>query len=343
MAKKAKHTTIKDIAKYCDTSTATVSRVLSGSSYPVTESLSQQIIEAAKKLDYHPNVYGRMLRGARNFEVGILVPNVSDPYYGELVSAAERVLLDNGYMPVIGSYYNNPSYIQQHITNFRNNRMAGMLLSTSETLNMKRVEDNQDEIPIVFFDQAATEGWEVPQVTYDYKAGGRMAAEYLLSRGLKNIAFVVPSFDRASRKLLYEGILEETKGKDCSLTVLKAEHLKEVFSYQDHIKAAAYFAKEIIDKIDSIDALIVNNDMLAATILSKLIRSGINVPEQISIIGFDDIWLDEMFVPKLTTIRQSTVETGKAIANMLLKLIQKDTQDYQVVIEPQLIVRESVI
>lgn len=342
MAKKTKRTTIKDIARYCDTSIATVSRVLSGSSYPVKESLSQQIIEAAKALDYHPNVYGRMLKGGRNSEVGILVPNISDPYYGDLVSAAERVLLDSGYMPVIASYYNNPSYIRQHITNFRNNRMAGMLLSTSETLDMKRVEEHQDDMPIVFFDQAATEGWQVPQVSYDYKSGGQMAAKHLLSRGLKNIAYVVPSFDRASRKLLYEGIVEETTGQDCTLTVLKADHLQAVYSYQDYIKAAAYFSEEIIGRLNSLDALIVNNDMLAATILARLIRAGIKVPEQVSIIGFDDIWLDELFVPKLTTIRQSTIETGQAIASMLLSLIQGGPQDIRTVIEPELVLRESV-
>lgn len=342
MAKKTKRTTIKDIARYCDTSIATVSRVLSGSSYPVKEALSRQIIEAAKVLDYHPNVYGRMLKGGRNTEVGILVPNISDPFYGELVSASERILLDNGYMPVIASYYNNPSYIQQHITNFRNNRMAGMLLSTSETMNMKRVEEHQDDIPIVFFDQAATEGWQVPQVSYDYRAGGKMAARYLIQRDIKNITFIVPSFDRASRKLLYEGIADEIKGKQCTLTVLNAEHLHPIFSYQDYIHAAAFFSEEIIRNISSIDALIVNNDMLAVNILTKLIRSGIRVPEQISIIGFDDIWLDELFVPKLTTIRQSTIETGQAVANMLLNLIVPGSKETKEVIEPELVVRESV-
>ena len=128
--KPKKRPTISDIAKKAGVSSATVSRVLSGSDYPVSREVRKEILRIALGMHYKPNVFGQMLRGGTSKEIGVIIPSLSNPFYAELVSAVERECVERGYMPIICSSQNRFQLETKHLDILQRKQVAGLLLSS---------------------------------------------------------------------------------------------------------------------------------------------------------------------------------------------------------------------
>lgn len=340
-----KKLTIADIAKAAKVSNATVSRVLSNSDYPVKIEVRQRVLEIVKELDYKPNIFSQMLKGGVSKEIGVIVPSISNPFYAQLVSAVEKECIKRGYIPIICSSYNSPKVENNHIEMMQGRRIAGILISTISTSDVFLNKLEEAEVPFVLFDQSI-EAFGGSTVSFDFYKGGYMAAEYLLSQGNKKIVFASPPMDRRSRRLIYSGYKQALKdssvrynSKKVLLTDCAQEDDSGDYDYQNGVK----LAEMLLESKYLPDAVLAVNDMIAIGIINTFAEHEIQVPSDISVMGFDNIAFSGMVTPALTTINQPAYETGELAACILLDRIQGiDLSTKQVQIEPVLVERKSV-
>lgn len=224
-------------------------------------------------------------------------------------------------------------------------QVAGILLSAisaSDTV-LNGLEDM--ETPIVLFDQVV-EGYQGSSVSFDFFKGGYMAAEYLLKQGNKKLAFASPAMDRSSRKLIYDGYKQAIKdsGIRCSsMKVLLSAGVDEDAPGDYDYRNGVLLAEALLKKRYLPDAVLAVNDMAAIGIINTLSDHGIQVPADISVMGFDNIAVSGMISPPLTTIDQPAYRTGELAAGILLDwLLQGKKEPKKIKIEPELVERKSV-
>ncbi len=344
--RKKKKATIKDVAGMAHVSIATASRVLSGSDYPVKEELKSAILAAAQKLDYQPNVFGQLLRGATNKQIGVVVPSISNPFYSQLFAAVQKVCMDQGYVPILYSSHSDRNMEQHYIDMMIHYRVAGTLLSLMgwEPGMCRRLEEAG--IPCVLFDQPH-EDPEVSSIDFDFYSGGKLAAEYLTGAGHREIVFATGSVDRPSRKKLLAGFQAGMELGGCSFGeehlvvnhTVKGTGASAMKDYQ----CGQGLGEIILERPYLPDAVFAVNDMMAIGIIKKLETSGIHVPVDISVLGFDNVEFGEMIVPALTTISQSAYRTGELAAEILFESVTEGSRmKKKLMLEPVLVERDSV-
>lgn len=341
--------TIKDIAERCQTSSATVSRVLSGSDYPVSEQLRNRIVSTAYEMNYRPNIYGRLLRGTSSREVGVIVPGIANPYYGELLESVEKACYEFGLRPSIRSSYQSPELEQQLIDDCLENQVCGILISSIRDSRDPALLRSGASVPMVYFDQCLGPTADKRlSITYDFRRAGYLAAAHLLQTGHRRIAYVTPSYDRPSRKLIGRGIREAHiailgSSDNFMAITLQAEQASDMDLAYSHIRdIASLLVVDILTHINELDSLIVLNDLLAIALMKELARNGVAIPDDLSMVSHDDIWLADVVNPGLTTVRQAANDTGRAAVCLLNRELAKTEAYETIVISPELVIRDSV-
>ncbi|QTQ16412.1 LacI family DNA-binding transcriptional regulator [Treponema parvum] len=343
--KSKKKTTISDIAKRAGVSSATVSRVLSGSDYPVNREVRKEIEKIAVGMRYKPNVFGQLLRGGTSREIGVIIPSLSNPFYAELVSAVERECVDRGYMPIICSSQNQFQLETKHLDIFQRKQVAGLLLSSIHLAGAFLRTLRALPVPFVLFDQPYAYAG-IDSVSFDFLDAGYKAARFLFEEGHKDIVFVSGPLDRFSRKRLFEGYkkaFRERRRRFSPQNALIAVSDRQKDCFDDGFYIGQYAAELLMKRNYLPDAVFAVNDMTAIGLIKRFEKDGVRVPSDISVVGCDNIPFSEMFVPALTTIDQSADETGRLAADILLNRIEnKPVAVNRIMLEPKLIIRESV-
>ncbi len=343
MKKKA---TIKDVAAKANTSITTVSRVLSGSDYPVKEELKAAILEAAKELNYKPNVFGQLLRGGTNRQIGVMIPSITNPFYSQLIAAVQKECTDNDYVPILYSSNNSPNMEKFYIDTMIQSQVAGALLSMihwDESIG-KSLDDAG--IPYVLFDQPHDDE-RGASVDFDFYSAGKMAAEYLVRNGHQEIAFASGTIDRPSRKKLFAGfcdILDKCgiRFREENLLLCSTKERTGASAMKDYL-CGQELGNMVLGMEFMPDALFTVNDMMAIGIIKQLEMNGVHVPSDISVLGFDNVEFGEMIVPALTTISQSAYQTGELASGLLFEQLGGNARTQKkVLLEPVLIERDSV-
>ncbi|MGI5172912.1 LacI family DNA-binding transcriptional regulator [Treponema sp. OMZ 840] len=343
--KNGKKPTVSDIAKAAGVSAATVSRVLSGSDYPVKKDVRKRILHIASSIKYKPNIFGQMLRGGTNREIGVIVPSLSNPFYAQLVSVVEHECIKRDYMPIICSSQNKSQLEEKHLDILQRKQVAGFLLSSIHVQGSFLKTLRNISMPLVLFDQPYNYA-KTDNVSFDFLNAGYMAAQFLFANGHKDIAFVSGPFTRFSRKLLFEGYKKTFKEKHTrfpseNLIIAETDRKNTGFDYDFH--CGQYAGDLLLQRKYLPDAVFAVNDMMAIGLIKKFEKEGIQVPRDISVIGCDNIPFGEMFAPALTTINQSAFETGRLATDVLLNRIEgKSGEIKRILLPPRLIERESV-
>jgi LacI family transcriptional regulator len=344
MAKNKKNVTISDIAKLAGVSIATVSRVLSGTDYPVREELKQKILDTANQMGYKPNVFSQMLRKGKSCEIGIVVPSITNPFYSQLLSAAEQECISQGYVPFICNSISNPHMELNHLNMLEERNVAGIILSSvcSSEVLIQRLKEVQ--MPLILFDQSF-EGYKGDCIQFDFFKGAYLATEYLIQCGHRDIVFASGELDRRSRCLMYDGYKQALK--DLNLNASKRKVIYSSDEDQNYDKKDYYIGQEIgkllLQKDYLPDAVVTVNDMIAIGLINYLKHENIQVPHDVSVLGFDDIAISEMVTPALSTIHQPATETGSLAAKVLIDRIEDVNHDtVQILMQPYLVERDSV-
>lgn len=338
-----KQATIVEIARRANTSVATVSRVLSGSDYPVAAPLRKAVEEAAEACNYVPNAIGQSLRNGRSNDIGVIVPNFSNPFYAELITGVEAVCRQEGYNPIFCSSNSDREQELKNIRLLRQKCVEGLLISSvnrsKEIQSALRLYKN-----VVLFDQEAVLD-TCDYVSFDFESGGFQAMDYLLKKGHRRIAFLAaPLEKRSSRQALYSGCMKAVEqtgdGAECIKIVsdVEVEDYK-IWEYEN----GRNLAEEFLNLDPMPTAAFVYNDITAISVMSHLMSKGIQIPDEVSIVGFDNIIMSGYATPPLTTISQSAFETGANAARIILdRITGKNHSCYQIKMRSQIIERSSV-
>lgn len=327
--------TIKDVAKKADVSYATVSRALNGK-YGVNEKTRAKILAVAQAMGYTPNAIARGLVKNQTYTIGLIIPDITNPFYPEVARGVEDQAKASGY----SVFLCNTNYEKQreadHLNLLLEKRVDGIIMAPISNHAADRLEEADNRIPVVYVTQRVT-GKSSSFVVIDDERGGFIATKYLIEQGYKTIGYIGP---------------DET-GNDSGerLAGFRAAFKKFGMSVQSHYVRIADFKREtgynaiavMIEKGNYPQAVFAGNDLLAIGVIQGIKEKGMSVPRDIAVIGFDNIPLASFPEIRLTTIHQPKYEMGQMAADILLEKIEKRTtgQPRRVILEPELIVRSS--
>lgn len=329
---------IQDVARKAGVSTATVSRALSNPNL-LTEKTRDAVFEAIRTTGYRANRAARNLRTQRAGAVLVLVPNLGNPFFSQILAGLSERFADTDYSVLIVDTARRPSTEKRLVDYFLDSRVDGMI-SLDGGLSVADLSDlGQDNVAnhIVFACEWVHDA-DFPSVRSDNIKGARLVVQHLYSLGHHKIAHVTGPADNVLTHARRTGMLEERAR--LGLTMNEDWIIRGDFSLQSGKEAAL----KILAMKDRPTAVFCASDQVAFGLISVLNANGIRVPEDISVVGFDDIELTECYIPALTTIRQDRLGLGRRAAEQLLARLGPERalqQDEIQLIDVELVVRDS--
>ncbi len=337
------YATIKDVAKKANTSYATVSRVLNNVQYPVSKGLKKRVLDAVQELNYTPNYIARSIKEKKTSDIGIVVPNITNPFYSNYIAGVEEVLMEHNYNIFVCNSRRNPEKEEKILQSLMMKRVRGIILSSSSrsTKTLKQIKDMG--VILVLIDQFI-EGLSCTNVMYDYHKIGYLATKHLIELGHKKIAYVTSPIDRFSRKKIFDGYKHALKTNDIkydsslvSAAWVEKEQMNEVFEYTNGYR----LTKDLIKKGRKFTALFACNDMTAIGALQAIKDMELSVPGDVSVMGCDNLLSCCFISPKLSTVDVPASEVSRIAAKLLLEKIKGESKETSIVLQPSLVLRES--
>ncbi|HLY40776.1 MAG TPA: LacI family DNA-binding transcriptional regulator [Terracidiphilus sp.] len=323
---------IRAVAKLANVSIATVSRTINHVP-TVNPKMAKRVREAIRELNYFPNTQARALVSGRSKLLGLIVSEITNPFFPELIQGFEDVAVESGYEIMIGSTNYDPERLQGCIRRMLERNVDGVAVMTFGIEQPLLDQLSNRNIPLVFVD-VAPERPGISAVSVDYHQGIRQAVQHLAVLGHRSIAFVTGPLhlhSAQSRLAAFKKSLQE-----CGIPVDK----KLILDGDHTMEGGMIAAERLMDEKGLPSAIMCSNDMLAIGVLHQLSRCGLRVPDDVSLIGFDDIHMAAMMIPPLTSILMSRAELAQgAISALRGHLDGLPKREY--VIGTHLVVRES--
>lgn len=336
-------TTLKDLASHLDLSPATISLVLNHSpvAAAIPEETQQRVFAAARELGYSPNYFAVSLRSRRTNSIGVVVPEVSDPWAAEIVSGIESHLLANNYHYLITSHRRStPKLLQEDLDLLTRRAVDGMILVATE------LHDPPLLPAVVISGHQRVKG--LSNVVIDHDRAARLALTHLKELGHRRIALFRGQPGSSDTKDRSRAIFAAAASLGVEippeLTLqLSGEDADEVFAPEAAYQEGYAFAQKLLGRRVKFTALFAFDDASAIGAIRAFLDAGLRVPEDISVVGFDDIQNAAFHNPRLTTVRQPLREMGRIAARVLLDRINdpEHADSSFVVVDPELIVRDS--
>ncbi len=339
-----KNPTIVDIAERAGVAPMTVSRVINETGY-VSETMREKVQRAVKELNYHPNGLARSLKRQRTQVVGILLPDIANPFSAQLVSGIQEILLARGYASFICTSERSLEREQAGLSALFDHRVDGVIVATRETPTgnewlLRLVERN---LPMVLVGREFPHP-QVDRVTADHEKGGYEATKYLASTGHKRIGFIGASMANGKGLRRFQGYLAALRDQKLPIE-------EELIVGPDTVSGPGYSTqndgyqgmKRLLSFRHPPTAVFARNDFTAIGAMCALHDAGLSVPEDVSVVGFDNVPLAAYTSPPLTTVDQPTVEQGRQAASLLLERIEGDKarERKEINLNCHLIVRQS--
>ncbi|WP_318492023.1 substrate-binding domain-containing protein [Photobacterium leiognathi] len=329
--------TMKDVAKLAGVSTSTVSHVINKTRF-VSEEISERVNKAAKELNYYaPSALARSFKVNRTKTIGMLVTTSTNPFFGEVVKGVERSCYQQGYSLILCNTEGDHQRMHESINTLLQKRVDGLILMCA-TLEGEHFDifEHYADIPVVVMD------WGPMQFTSDKiqdnsLRGGYMAAKYLIDAGHSEIGCITGPLDRIQAEMRYNGYLQAMD--EAGFSVEPSWVVEADFECEGGYNAfTQLYANGALPS-----ALVVANDMMAMGVINAANEVGIQIPEQLSIIGYDDIHIAKFMSPSLTTIHQPKYRLGQAaVETLLTRLDEPETAPRIIELEPTLVERNSV-
>ena len=325
---------MKEVAKLAGVSISTVSRVINNS-VPVEEDTRKKVEKAIKKLNYKPNLLAKGLRIKSGRLIGLLVPGtIYNHAFASFVDYIESNVSNIGYNLVLGHNRNDPNSEAEFIDTLIRRNVDGIILSrVSDESRVLRMLDN-NKIPVVVIDRAFTNE-DVPAVVLDNYQAGEIAAKHFVDLGHKKIACLTGPLNISLCR-------ERLNGFRDTLLKFNIDFTKnDIYEGDFKFESGVDFAKEIINN-RKYSAIWAQNDLMAIGIINHLIRVGYKIPEDISIVGMDDITFSRMIVPSLTTVGQPFSDMCKSAVDLIYDQIKgKTIQNKRLIFQPYFVLRET--
>lgn len=329
--------TMKDIAKMAGVSLGTVSHVLNGT-VDVREPARRRVLEAVRALDYQPSQLARGLRRVQTNVIGMIIPDITNPFFPAVVRGAEDLAFSNGYRLILCNTDNNHSKEVAHLNELRTYLPAGLIVipSTFSDLTIQAKSYRDVGTGVVCVDRLPKD-WVGDTVTADNQRGAYKATRHLIELGHTQLATITGPLHLTNAQERLNGFRQAVKEAQLHLA---PEYVQEA-TFDKH--GGASKAGLLLRLIPRPTAIFAGNDMIALGVLAAIRDAGLRCPQDVSVFGFDDLELAETTNPALSSVSQSGYQLGSTAASILLERIQGYTGPAKhIVLETSLKLRDSI-
>lgn len=329
--------TIKDVAKRAGVSVTTVSRVLNNTA-PVNEATREKIMKAIEELNYTPSIIAQGMRTKKSKTVGVIIPDYINPFYHELFKYLEDAARREGYHVIIASTGEEASDEISYINDLINRNIDGIIVCSyrgaEETIEY--LLDSSKKLPVIFMDNLQVNK-PVNAVYTDGYEGVKTITGHLIDMGHKEIAFIKPLARYKVANDRYEGYVDAVK--EAGL-IFKQEL---VYEGNYHIQSGYDAGKYFLTQVEVRPTAIVSaTDLMAIGAMNYIKSQGLEIPQDIAIAGFDDIYMSRIITPPLTTYRQPIEKiAAEAVGLFIHKLNHPSAKNRQIALKGELIIRRS--
>lgn len=322
---------IREVARLAKVSTATVSRTINGSD-KVTPETKERVQRAIDELKFYPNTWARALGSGRSHLYGLIISDITNPFFPELVKSFEDMAVQFGQEVLIANTNYDPARMEVCVSRMLQRKVDGVAVMTSEMDEHFITEFQSRNIPLVFLDTGTAQSL-TSNIVVDYAAGVDAAVEHIASLGHREIAFIAgPSLLRSAR------IRREAFVRSLERNGIGAGLMEE----GNHQVDGGHDAMQrLLRGRVRPTAVLASNDMTAIGALGAIHESGLHVPDDISIVGFDDIQISAFTMPALTTVRLSRDEIARVAFRALYTFRQEGGKGAEYTVRPSLVVRQS--
>lgn len=326
--------TIYDVAEKAEVSIATVSKVINQTGR-IGEKTRKRVIEVMKDLNYSPSVVASALTGKNTYTVGLLVPDIANPFFAEMARSVEDRGHELGFNVVMCSTDHDEEKEAQYISLLRRKSVDGLILASviqNDEILKALIKQN---LPVALISRDMP-SLAVDTVIVDDFIGGYAATEHLIELGHEKIAVL-------AEKMTVTSSRERVRGYQKALEEAGLPVEDDWMRISDFtVEAGKQSTRELLDSPDRPSAIFACNDMLAIGAIQATREKGLSVPDDLSVVGFDDTVLATMIDPPLTTVAQPIQDMGSKVMDLLVEEIKKEKRTKQrVVLLPELVIRES--
>jgi LacI family repressor for deo operon, udp, cdd, tsx, nupC, and nupG len=328
-------TTISDVAAAAGVSVATVSRVINGNANVSPETLAK-VTKAIQDLNYRPNLLGRDLRRTKSERVLVLLPNISNPFYSEIVKGIEDVANRNGYSIMLCNTDSDIKREKKYVKMLKTRLADGAILMASE-MSCEELTELSKELSIVQCCEYK-EGVPLPHVSIENEKAAYKATNHLISLGHRKIAFIGADNQFLSSNLRETGYKRALS--DAGIEIKPAYICYGNYSYKSGFRNM----KRLLDLPDRPTAVFCVSDVMAIGAIRSAMEENLKVPDDLAVCGFDNIHFSWMFNPSITTISQPMYDLGCTAMEALINIIEgKSSEIVNYFLEYELIVRSSTL
>ena len=309
---------IKDIAKEAGVSTATVSHVINKTKF-VSDDTRVKVQKAIKKFNYHPNAHAQSLALGRSKMIGLLVSDISNPFFPEIIKSIEAAVFESGYSLILLNTNYEIGRAVEYVRRLIQMKVAGIILMNAEFDEELLKEAKQKRTSIVFHDQGLV-GEKMSNIILDYDVGINEAVQHLVSLGHTDIVHIAGSHEIHSGDVRQRSFIHAMKRH------LPKARKPRVYEGNFRFEGGRLAASQILAEKDLPTGVVVANDMMALGAMQEFKAAGLRIPDDISIIGFDDISFASLSEPALTTVCSPRVEIGRRAVEALLLTVDRPHQ-----------------
>jgi LacI family transcriptional regulator len=324
---------IKEVARLAKVSTATVSRTINGSD-KVTPETAERVRQAVEQLKFYPNTNARALGSGKSSLYGLIISDITNPFFPELVKSFEDIAVQHGQEVLIANTNYDPARVEVCVSRMLQRKVDGVAIMTSEMDEKFIDEFNHRGIPLVFLDTGKPQKL-VSNILVDYAAGVDTAVEHLTSLGHTSLAFISGPMSLTSARIRRKAFINGLKRKGIQLDsgfIEEGNH---------RVDGGHNAMVRLLGKSSRPTAVLASNDMTAIGAIGAIYEHGLRIPEDISVAGFDDIEISAFTHPALTTVRLSRPEIAQVAFRSLYNIRTNAAKGAEYRIHPVLVVRKS--
>ncbi|MGL6002560.1 MAG: substrate-binding domain-containing protein [Plesiomonas sp.] len=328
--------TMKDVARLAGVSTSTVSHVINDSRF-VSDEIRTRIMSAVETLNYSPSALARSLKVNQTHTIGMLVTTSNNPFFAEVVRGVEQSCYERGYQLVLCNTAGDPQRMSHSVDTLLQKRVDGILMMCSEShADISCLFRRHPKIPLVMMDWGP-QGAQADLIRDNSEYGGYLATRHLLAQGHRQIAIITGPLDKHPSLGRLQGYLRALN--EAGITPDPAYQVEGDFDFSGGLCGMT----QLLSCNPRPTAVFCGNDVMAVGAYQVLHYAGLQVPEDVSVMGYDDIELARYLSPPLTTVHQPKEDLGQlAVDTLLARLHDRNRDPAVIMLEPSLVRRASV-
>lgn len=323
---------MKEVAKMAGVSQTTVSRVISGNT-SVNPEIKAKVMEWIHKLDYQPNIIAQSLVGNRTLLIGVIITDISNPFFSDIIKSIENETANYGYSIILCNTDGDLEKEKKYINILKSYKVDGILIVPSQNKDKSFESLKNSKIPIVVITQDVK---NFSCVSISHYLGGKKVARHLIDMGYSKFVFV--GYEDDEKEKGFKNEIQES-GFDLGT---KYTFIDKTKNNSVHVEIKEYILNNLNDEGIGI---FTHNDIEALMVLHVLKELRVKIPDNVALVGFDNTYITKEVSPSISSVAQSIEEIGKKAVEIIMDKINSDgeTAEKHVVLEPRLVVRESSV